>query len=104
MNSVEHQGEAPAELISGVLSDAREYAMAEVDKLKAEAITQAKGVGEEVKVVSIALLLWTISAIMLGTSLSFILVAVGLPPWAAFGIIALVFAGLGALCIKQRKK
>src|SRR5438046_686846 len=46
---LDHRNEQPAELISGVISDARDLAIAEVDKLKAEAVTQVKTVGGEVK-------------------------------------------------------
>jgi len=102
-SSVEHQDEAPGELIAGALNDARDFAVAEVDKLKAEAITQVKGVGEQVKVISVALLIFTVGAVMLGAAISLGLVALGLPGWAGFGIVALVFCGLGLLALQQRK-
>jgi len=100
--SVDHRDEQPAELITGVLHDAREFALAEVDKLKAEAITEAKEVGQEVKVASVGLMILTVAAIMLGTALSLLLVAVGLPGWAGFGIIAIVFAVVGVMFLDKR--
>lgn len=100
--SVEHRDEQPAELISGVLHDAREFALAEVDKIKAEAITEAKEVGHQVAIVSLAALLFTVAAIMLGTAIALGLTALGLPAWAGFGIVAVVFAGLGYLGIEKR--
>jgi hypothetical protein len=98
-----HRDEQPAELISGVISDARDLAMAEVDKLKAEAVTQVKTVGEEVKIVSVGALILAVAAIMLGTSLSLGVAELGVPPWASFLVVAVVFAVAGILFIKKRR-
>jgi hypothetical protein len=102
-SKLDHRDEHPGELISGVLNDARDLAVAEVDKLKAEAITQVKGVGEEVKIVSLGALIMTVAAIMLGMSLSLGLTAVGLPSWASFGIVSVVFGVAGVVFVKQRR-
>jgi hypothetical protein len=98
-----HRNEQPAELISGVISDARDLAIAEVDKLKAEAVTQVKTVGEEVKIVSVGALILTVAAIMLGVAISLAIAALGLPAWAGFGIVAVVFGGAGYLFITKRR-
>jgi len=99
----DHSDEPPADLITGVLSDARDLAVAEVDKLKAEAITQVKGVGEEVKIAAVGFLILTVAAVMLGAALSLGLVELGLPPWAGFGVVAIVFGVLGIAFLKQRR-
>jgi hypothetical protein len=99
----DHRDEQPAELISGVLSDARDLADAEIDRLKAEDITQVKEVGQEVKIASVGFLILTVAAIMFGMALSLALVALQLPAWAAFGVVALVFAAAGILFLKQRR-
>jgi hypothetical protein len=101
--NTDHRDEPPVELISGVISDARDLALAEVDKLKAEAVTQVKTVGEEVKIVSVGALILTASAIMLGTSLSLGVAELGIPPWASFLVIAVVFAIAGVVFIKKRR-
>jgi hypothetical protein len=102
-SKIDHQDEQPVELITGVLNDARDLAVAEVDKLKAEATTKVKDVGEELKIASVGLLILTVAAIMLGVALSLGLTALGVPGWAGFGIVAVVFAATGVLFLKQRR-
>ena len=92
------------QLISGVLSDARDLATAEVDKLKAEAITQVKEVGEEVKVISVGLLILTVAAVMLASAISLGIAALGAPPWLAFLIVAAACGITGVLFLRLRPR
>ena len=102
-SNFDHREEQPAELISGVLHDARDLAVAEVDKLKAEAIHQVKDVGQEVKIASVGFLILTVAAVMFGAALALGLVQLGVPPWGAFGLVAIVFGGLGVAFLNQRR-
>jgi hypothetical protein len=97
----EHRDEAPGQLISGVLSDARDLAVAEVDKLKAEAISQVKEVGQEVKHISVGALILTVAAIMLAIALALGLAQLGLPAWSAFGIVAIACGVSGVMFLKH---
>ena len=98
-SNLEHQ-EADG-LISGVLHDARDLAVAEVDKLKAEAIVKAKDVGQEIRLASIGLLILTVAAILLGVAISLALAAAGLPAWLAFAIVAIACAIVGIVFLKR---
>jgi uncharacterized membrane protein len=98
-SNLEHQ--EPDGLISGVLHDARDLAVAEVDKLKAEAILKAKDVGQEIRLASIGLLILTVSAILLGIAIALLLVAAGLPAWLAFAVVAVVCAIVGIVFLKR---
>src|SRR5262249_29610042 len=100
---IEHRNEQPAELISGVISDARDLAIAEVDKLTAGEAPQGKTVGEEGKSVSVRALILPVAAIMLGTAIALAITALGLPPWAGFGIVAVVF-GLASYLFMARRR
>lgn len=91
------RSEEPADLISGVLHDARELASAEVDKLKAE----AKHVGAAAKVTGIGLAILAVAAMLLGQAIGFGLIAAGVPAWGAFAIVAAMFAIIGAIVIKR---
>ncbi|CAN5811374.1 hypothetical protein BH11MYX3_BH11MYX3_11470 [soil metagenome] len=91
------RNEDPGELISGVLHDARELAVAEVDKLRAE----AKKVGETAKLAGIGLGILIVTAVFLGQALGFALVALGLPAWAAFGLLALITGTAAYMFIKH---
>src|SRR5690242_6687898 len=69
--------EPTAQLISGALSDAHDLAVAEVAKLKAEALTKARDVGAEVKVVGAGVLLLAVAALLLATACALGLAALG---------------------------
>ena len=101
IGNLEHQDEQAGQLISGVLSDARDLAVAEVDKLKAEAITKAKDVGDDIKLAAIAMLILTVAAVLLGIALALVLVAVGVPAWLAFAVIAVACGITGAVFLKR---
>ena len=96
---LDHRDEAPGQLISGVISDARDLAVAEVDKLKAE----AKEVGEEVKIAGMGALILVVAATLFGVALSLGLAEIGLPAWSAFAIVATVCAVCGALFVVKRR-
>jgi Putative Actinobacterial Holin-X, holin superfamily III len=84
------------DLISGVISDARELAVAEVDKLKAE----VKQVGRSAKIAGVGLGFLIAATVMLGQALGFGLVALGVPPWAAFAIVAAITTLCGVVFLK----
>lgn len=84
------------DLITGVISDARELAVAEVDKLKAE----VKQVGRSAKIAGIGLGFLIAAVVLLGQALGFGLVALGVPDWASFAILAAVTTLCGVVFLK----
>lgn len=99
---LDHRDEQTGQLISGVLADARDLAVAEVDKLKAEAITKARGMGEEVKVISVGVFLLLLGAVMLAAAIALALIAAGLPAWAGFGLVAIACVIAGGVVVKRK--
>jgi hypothetical protein len=95
----DHADEPPAELISGVLNDARDLATAEIDRLKAE----VKDVGDQVKIASAGFLILTVGAVLMGVAVALGLAALGVPAWLAFGIVAIVFGIAGIVFLKKRR-
>jgi len=102
-SNVDHRDEQPKELISGALNDARDLVIAEIDKWKAEAISELKNVGEQLKIASAGFLILVVAAGLFGAAIAFGLVALRLPAWAAFGIVAIVFGALGVVFLKYRR-
>lgn len=94
----DHADEPPAELISGVLNDARDLATAEIDRLKAE----ISEVGQQVKIAGAGFLILTVAAIMLGVALALGL-ALALPGWLAFGVVGVVFGVIGIVFLSKRR-
>lgn len=88
------------DLITGVLQDARELAVAEVDKIKAE----VKEVGHKAKVAGIGLGFLITAAVLLGQALGFGLVALGVPAWAAFAILAAITTLCGVVFLKYPRE
>jgi hypothetical protein len=99
---LDHRNEQTGQLISGVLSDARDLAVAEVDKLKAEAITRARGVGEEAKLFGAGVFLLVLGAVLLAAAIALGLIAAGLPAWAGFGVVAIASGVPGAVLVKHK--
>lgn len=98
--NLDHQDEQAGQLISGVLHDARDLAVAEVDKLKAEAITQVRSAGESAKYGGAGLLLILMAMMMLGVAIAAGLAAAGLAWWGALGLVAIAYGGGGAMLVK----
>jgi hypothetical protein len=86
------------------LHDARDLAVAEVDKLKAEAMIQVKSAGEGAKYGGAGLMLLTIAMMMLGVAIASGLAAAGLAWWLAFGLVAVAYGGGGAALLKRAQR
>ena len=94
--NLDPQDEQAGQLISGMLHDARDLAVAEVDKLKAEAMMQVKSAGEGAKYGGAGLMLLTMAMMMLGVAIAWGLASAGLAGWLALGLVAIAYGGGGA--------
>lgn len=99
-SNLDPQGEPAGQLISGVLHDARDLAVAEVDKLKAEAMMQVKSAGQGAKYGGAGLMLLTMAVMMLGVAIAWGLASAGLAWWLALGLVAIAYGGAGAALLK----
>jgi len=100
-SNLDPQGEPAGQLISGMLHDARDLAVAEVDKFKAEAMMQVKSAGEGAKYGGPGLVLLTMAVMMLGVAVACGLAAAGLAWWLALGLVAIAYGGAGAALLKR---
>lgn len=94
-----HEQDA-GDLITGVIADARELAVAEVDKLKAD----ISDVGKKAKIAGVGLGFLIAAAVLLGQALGFALIALGVPAWAAFAILAAITALGGVAFLKYPRE
>ena len=100
--STPHTDDSTASLIGGVVNDAKDLVAAHAERAKIEAKHELGNLNRTIKVTGIAVASIVVAAVMLGCALSLGLVELGVPPWAAFGLVAIV-AGLGGvIAIKQR--
>jgi|SRR5882672_8275822 len=103
-SNLDPQGEPAGPLISGVLQDARDLAVAEIDKLKAEAMMQVKSAGEGAKYGGAGLVLLTMAVMMLGVGIAGGLASTGLAWWLALGLVAIAYGGAGAALLRRARR
>lgn len=105
MKTDERPHESTPELIGGLITDAKDLAIAHLDGMRLElkeefgdlkkatalaaAAAAALAVGALLAVNALVLVLWTYT---------------GLPQWAAYGVIAIAFFAVGAAALIARKK
>jgi hypothetical protein len=102
--NLDPRDEQAGQLISGMLHDARDLAVAEVDKLKAEAMMQVRNAGEGAKYGGAGLVLLTMAVMMLGVAIACGLASAGLAWWLALGLVAIAYGGVGAALLQRARR
>ena len=102
MTTTPHTGDSTTSLLGGVVSDMRDLMAAHAERAKIEAKGELGNLKRTIQVTGIAVASIVVSAVMLGCALALGLVALGVPAWAGFGLVAIV-AGIGGyIAIKRR--
>ncbi|HEY4244342.1 MAG TPA: hypothetical protein VGM88_31225 [Kofleriaceae bacterium] len=109
MDVHEIENENPAQLLAGVVHDARELASAEIDKVKAEAGLEFAHLKRELhqlnvdaKLAGAALAVIIVSSILVGAGLALGFAAlVGWPAWTGFLIVGGIGGLLGAFAVRR---
>jgi hypothetical protein len=89
------------ELISGVVSDAKEIAAGHATKARSEIKEEFTGLKQYLMKVLVAVGLGIMGAILLSHSFALGLDALGMPQWAAYLIAAVIFIGIGVILVKR---
>jgi uncharacterized membrane protein YqjE len=94
------------ELIKGAMHDLETLATQHVKLFKSELKEEARKITQGAISLAIGGAVLLIGGVILGITLALILLAIfpNLPWWAAFGIIAVLICGLGALALYLGKK
>lgn len=83
-------------LIANVIGDVQALLRDEMRLAKTEISAEIARGKKNLALDTVAICLMTYGVVLLGASLSYILVELGLPWWASFGVLALLFGGGGA--------
>jgi hypothetical protein len=99
------QDDSTIDLVTGLVNDTRELLGAHVSAARLEIKDELRELARSVKKAVAGAVIGGVGAILLGFAISFVLVALGLPVWAAHGIVALVAIGAAvALGLMARTK
>lgn len=97
--------ETTAELVGGLLTDARDLASAHVDQLKLEVRAEVGSMTETITRTGIAIAAFVLVGLLLGQAAAFgLAAATGLPVWASFGLVGTAVAIAGLLVYRSRPR
>jgi hypothetical protein len=97
------RNESTSDLLGGLLTDAKELAKAHGDHLKLEVRHEVHSLTETIKLAAIAVGAVVLAGLLIAHALALGLSALtGLPEWASYGIVGVVFAVVGYLFYRSR--
>jgi len=91
-------------LVTGILNDAQELFRQQANMLRAEVREDFRKTKEAAYPLAIGLWLAMLGSLLLSVTLALILEAAGLPPWASFAIVGVLFAAVGCGLVYLGKK
>ncbi len=90
-------------LIANVIADMQLLLRDEMRLAKTEISTEITKGKKNLALSTVAIALMIYGVVLLGISLVYLLVAVGLPLWASYGVLAFLFGGGGAAMLMYRQ-
>src|SRR5678815_4325614 len=89
------------QLFAGLIHDARELALGHFDRMRGEIGDELSNLKTMIRNTVIAVGVMVIGAILTGHFVAIALIALGLPPWAGYGLAALIAIAVGIVVIKR---
>lgn len=89
------------DLVTGLLSDAKELASGQADRMREEFKDELKNLRHTMMRIAAMVGVLVLAGVLLGHTLAAALVAFGLPWWAGYGITALILTVIGLVLIKR---
>lgn len=89
------------DLVEAVIDDTRALIAAHVEALRDDMTQRLTSLGEALTSTLLAFSIMIVTGLLLGVALATTLVALGLPIWAAFWIVTLAAAALGAGLVRR---
>jgi hypothetical protein len=89
------------DLVTGLLSDAKELASGELGRMRAEFKDELGNLRATMMRIAASVGLFVLAGVLVGHTLAAALVALGVPWWAGYGLAALIVSGIGFLLLKR---
>lgn len=97
------QRESVKSLVGGIVSDARDLASAHLEQIRRESKESVEDLGETVRAGALAAAAMVVTLVAVCHALAITMVALGLPPWAAYWIVVVLASGVAALMLLRAK-
>ena len=96
------ENERTKDLVTGLLSDAKDLAVGELGRMKSEITDELKNLKRYMLEVGIAVGVVVVGAVLIGHAVAVGLVALGVPAWLAYVLAAVIMIGVGVIILKTR--
>lgn len=97
----EIKSEPTKDLVAGLLSDAKDLATGHVGRMQHEISDEFKNLKTVMLRIAVGVGAGVVGSILLGHTLAAVLIALGLPAWAGYGIAAVMLITVGYLLVRH---